>query len=228
VTRQQALSPQRPGGEGKDQLAALLTGIGYEAPAPAWDLGSAPEVPMNRWGKDHWTTVAYAETRWVDHRGMLDHDQMRCDRQRHPALYAAKRRTTAFGSDADGARHPTRLKTEIPGPDGRWGAVQLPGHDDYDCVNDAIRAGLIEVTMPRLREPDGDIFLDAWDRPIRVAGGEIISATLVTGLAEMWLMTAASFAFTEQGQVIVGELRAHLAATRQSHQFMPSCAERTP
>jgi hypothetical protein len=53
-------------------------------------------------------------------------------------------------------------------------------------------------------------------------GGEVISPILVTGLVEMWLMTAASFSLTEPGQVIAGELRAHLAATRRSHQFMPS------
>lgn len=202
-------------------MTALLDAIGYEASAPAWDLPGATAVPMHRWGKDHWTTFAYVETRWVDHHGMLDHDRMRCDRQRHPAFYSAKRRTTALGSDADGARYPTRLKTEAPGPDGCWGAAKLAGHDDYDCLNDAIIEGLIEVTMPRLREPAGDVFLDAWDRPVRVPGGEAISPMLVTGLVEMWLMTAASFSLTQPGQVIAGELRSHLAATRRSHQFTP-------
>ena len=177
---------------------------------------------MLRWGKDHWTTFAYAETRWVDHHGMLSHDQMRCDRQRHPIFYAAKRRVITMGTNADGAKYPTRLKTETPGEGGRWGTVELPGHDDYDCLDDVIREGLIEVVMPRLREPHGDIFLDAYGRPVRVPGGEIISAELVTGLTEMWLMTAASFNLTERGQVIARELRAHLAVTRNSHQFTPS------
>jgi hypothetical protein len=153
---------------------------------------------------------------------MLSHDQIRCDRHRHPMFYSAKRRVIAFGTDADGAKYPTRLKTERPGEDGRWGVVELPGHDDYDCLDDTIREGLIEVIMPRLREPHGDIFLDARGRPARVPDGEIISAELVTGLTEMWLMTAASFALTDRGQVNARELRAHLAASRNSHQFMPS------
>ena len=204
------------------QVSDLLAAIGYEPQAPSWDVRNEHPVPMVRWGKDHWTTFAYVETRWVDYRGMLDHDRMRCDRQRHPMFYSAKRRVTAFGTDADGARYPTRLKTETPGGDGRWGIVDLPGHDDYDCLDDAIREGLIDVTMPRLREPHGDIFLDALGKPARVPDGEIISAELVTGIAEMWLMTAASFSLTDRGQAIARELRAHLALTRNSHQFMPS------
>lgn len=201
----------------------LLTAVGYKAPAVIWDLGPAEPVPMIRWGKDHWTTFAYVETRWVDYQGTLSHDQMRCDRHRHPAFYSAKRRVTAFGTDADGARYPTRLKTEAPGPDGRWDSVELPGHDDYDCLNDAIREGLIAVTMPQPREPHGDIFLDAHGLPVQHAGkGELLDPGFVTGLTEMWLMTAASFSLTERGQLVARELRAHLAATRNSHQFMPS------
>jgi hypothetical protein len=197
----------------------LLAALGYEAPPPAWDLGRTEPVPLVRWGKDHWSTFAYVETRWVDHRGMLSHDQMRCDQARHPAFYAAKRHVYA---NADGSRYPTRLKTETTGDDGLWGSVNLPGHDDYDCLDDLIAAGLIEVVMPRLREPHGDIFLDAWDRPVQVPGGGLIDPSFITGLTEMQLMTAASFRLTERGQVIAGELRAHLAATRNSHQFMPS------
>ena len=73
--------------------------------------------------------------------------------------------------------------------------------------------------MPRLSEPRGEEFLDAWGRPVRTPDGEAIRPGLVTGYAEMWLMTAASFRLTEQGRVVAGELRAHLAATRRPHQF---------
>jgi hypothetical protein len=203
-------------------VADLLASPGHEPPAPSWDARNENPVQIRRWGKDHWTTFAYVETRWVDHRGMLSHDQMRCDRQRHPMFYSAKRRPILFGTDADGAKYPTRLKTETRAADGRWGMVELTGHDDYDCLDDAIREGLVEVIMPRPREPHGDIFLDARERPVRGPDGELISDDLVTGLSEMWLMTAASFALTSQGQAVASELRAHLAATREGHQFMPS------
>lgn len=193
-------------------------------PEPAWDLGTATPVPMCRWGKDHWGTFAYVDTRWVDHCGMLDHDRMRCDRLRHPVFYSAKGRPIAFGTDVDGARYPTRLKTETPGADGSWGVVLLADHDDYDCLADAIHEGLIEVAMPRLREPRGDAFIDARGRPVRTPDGQLIDPSFITGLSEMCLMTAASFVLTQRGQVIAAELRAHLAVTRKSHQFMPSCA----
>jgi hypothetical protein len=44
----------------------------------------------------------------------------------------------------------------------------------------------------------------------------------VTGLIELWLMTAAAFRITEHGQAIAGELRAHMAATGLAHQFTAS------
>lgn len=37
-------------------------------------------------GKDHWSTFAYIETRCVDHKGVPDRNHMRTDRDRHPAL----------------------------------------------------------------------------------------------------------------------------------------------
>lgn len=196
-------------------LAALAA-----QPEPSWDLRTAESVPMARWGKDHWTTFAYVETRVVDHRGMLSHDQMRCDADRHPAFYGARRRV--ISPDLASRHYPTRLKTEQPGPDGTWGAVELWGHDDYNCLNDAITEGLVEVRMPVAREPHHDVFLDALGHVVRIPGGEVISGGLVTGLTEMWLMTAASFGLTERGRAVAGELRAHMAVIRRSHQFQPS------
>jgi len=201
-------------------ISALAALLGYEPAPPAWDLGTAEHVPMHRWGKDHWSTFAYVETRWVDHRGMLGHDHMRCDADRHHAFYGAKRR--ALTPDLAARHYPTRLKTERPAADGTWGSVDLPGHDDYDCLGDAIAEGLIEVRMPVPRKPHGDIFLDAWGRVVKGPGGEVLDPSFVTGLTEMWLMTAASFALTARGQAVAGELRAHLAMTRRSHQFMPA------
>jgi hypothetical protein len=212
-----------------DSILAALTA------EPEWALDGVAPVPMIRWGKDHWTTFAYVESRWVDYHGTLDHDRMRCDRARHGAFYAAKSKRIAFGTNADGAKYPTRLKTEHPGPDGVWGSVDLPGHDDYDCLNDAITAGLLDVTMPRLHE-SGIHFTDAWNRAVRYPDGDLLIGAArpprnpkgdlvtppVTGFVESWLMTAASFQLTPAGERIAGELRAHEAATRRSHQFMPA------
>ena len=199
--------------------------------APSWELPPATPVPMRQWGKDHWTTLAYIETRITDYRGMLDHDHLRCDNQRHPAFRAAKRRATAIGSSVDGGQYPTRLKTGAPDDAGVWGTVELPGHDDYDCIADLIREGLLEVLMPQPNH-DWSIFTDAWDRAVRLPdghplnryqAGELISPTYVTGLSEAWLMTAASYSLTDKGRAIAAELSAHRTGTRRSHQFTPSC-----
>lgn len=201
-----------------ESLSARIAAISADL---RWDIGPAEQVPMVRWGKDHWTTFLYVEACCVDYRGMLDHDRMRCDRRRHHAFYCAKRRTTAFGSDADGARYPTRLKSERPLSNGTWDTVDLTGHDDY--LADAIREGLVEACMPAPREPGRDVFLNSRGEVITDVDGGLVSPTFVTGLTEAWLMTCASYALTEHGRAIVSELRAYRSTPegRMSHQFMP-------
>lgn len=42
-------------------------------------------VTIDRWGKDHWTTLAYAHTCWANS-APLEHERMRCDLRIHPLL----------------------------------------------------------------------------------------------------------------------------------------------
>ena len=85
-----------------------------------------PIIPMDKWGKDHWSTLAYVETRCVDHDGRLGIRQMRC----HPRLH---RRLAHEGSMFGGMPAPTRL---------REGTTVEP-HDDWSCVEDMIAEGLL-------------------------------------------------------------------------------------
>lgn len=92
------------------------------------DVSTAREsrmIPIEQFGKDHWTTFAYIETRCVDYKGTIDFERMRCDVDRHPQF---NNRGEASGS------FPTRLK----------GGVEVPNHDDWDCVEDLIAHGLLE------------------------------------------------------------------------------------
>lgn len=82
-------------------------------------------VPPKFFGKDHWSTFAYLETRCVDYEGRPDNRHMRCDPRRHPGLSHIK-----WNGD-----YPTRL----------FGMVELPKHDDWDCVDDLVAAGLMEL-----------------------------------------------------------------------------------
>jgi len=83
---------------------------------------SACFVPIEAFGKDHWSTFAYIETVVVDHRGYPDRRRMRCDATLHPGL-----------AHLSGACPPTRIK------DG-----QISSHDDWSCADDLEAAGLVK------------------------------------------------------------------------------------
>lgn len=73
-------------------------------------------VPISLWGRDHITTLLYAECRAVDDKGRLDRRQMREDRA-----------------------YPTRLRRT----EGDEAETHIIGHTDFDCLLDAAAAGLI-------------------------------------------------------------------------------------
>lgn len=169
-----------------ESLADWARALGVPDGVPEYDPTGGPDerIPMARWGKDHWSTFAYVETRIVDHGGKISHDHMRCDADRHPLMHQAKRMPSLGGGDR---KYPTRLK------DG-----EQPDHDDYDCLDDAITAGLLEAVMPPAPK-------DA----------------LLTGLVEKQLMAKARYRLTERGQVIAGQLRAHKGSGGNFHDFTP-------
>lgn len=88
-------------------------------------LTRAPQISIDRWGKDHWSTLAYIECRIVDHGGTIKNEQLRTD-------WSINRHRAHRGGD--GARYPTRL---------RGGDTASP-HDDWSCIEDMEREGLIE------------------------------------------------------------------------------------
>lgn len=94
-----------------------------------------PEVTVDKFGRDHWSTLAYIETLCVDGDGSPHKERMRCIRDRHPA----------YANGQDSTNYPTRL---------RDGSL-LSGHDDWDCADDLERAGFIEQigtgTHPQFR-----------------------------------------------------------------------------
>lgn len=45
-------------------------------------------IPMEVWGKDHRSTIMYAETRAVDHSGRISHAHMRSDGSNYPSTLA--------------------------------------------------------------------------------------------------------------------------------------------
>lgn len=77
-------------------------------------------TPIEQWGSDHWSTLAYVETRIVDHQGRLMFYHLRGQMER-PV------------SNPD--RYPTRLR------DGQ----ERTRHNDFDCIADMLIEGFLAV-----------------------------------------------------------------------------------
>ena len=118
-----------PGNEADYVLAA-----GAEAPdelTPA-DAG----VPIEKWGKDHWSVLLYIESICVDGVkgiGKPDLRRIQANLNRHPGLLV---NMDVDGTPMDGAKYGIRLAggKELPGPD----------YDEWDCVRDLECYGLVE------------------------------------------------------------------------------------
>lgn len=87
------------------------------------DIDKSLYIPIARWGLDHWSTLAYLETRAVDDHGIIDNRKMRCNPRLH----------RPFAHSADGTNCPTRLRNgEIANH-----------HDDWSCLEDMVAAGIL-------------------------------------------------------------------------------------
>lgn len=121
-------------------------------------------VPLSNFGKDHWSTFAYADTVIPDHRGFqVGFDgRMRQGRRHFRVMHEdcpTPRRTRHAGvhqSMVMDNRYSTKLKD---------GTV-VEGHDDWHCVQDLVNAGLMGikrrgmiVPLAEDVEPGVDLFL---------------------------------------------------------------------
>ena len=86
-------------------------------------------IPMDRWGQDHWSTLAYFETLTVDRKGLINNSRMRCNARLHRQFAWM----SPFSPHTARGEYPTRLK------DG----IEQSNHDDWSCLEDLIAAGLV-------------------------------------------------------------------------------------
>lgn len=96
-------------------------------------------IPMERWGEDHWSTLAYLETRAVDARGVIRNTNMRTHARLHRHFVGLM-----FDGIQDGSMYPTRLN------DG----TELDKHDDWSCLEDMAAAGLLACESRVVRPQD--------------------------------------------------------------------------
>lgn len=107
--------------------------------APELTLRGEP-TPIDRWGKDHWSTYAYAHHRAVNHDGVLDARQLR-----------------------PRSEYPTRLKGYNSrgecGPGSFDPPNEIADHGDLDCLVDAQAAGLLTVERAGKHPRSGRVIL---------------------------------------------------------------------
>lgn len=90
-------------------------------------------IKMSKWGKDHWSLLAYLEAMCVDGTdgvGTIDFLKVRVNPARHPKLLGKPMVAARTWQDSYG----TRLVGKV-----------LPTHDDIDCLADLRRANLVDV-----------------------------------------------------------------------------------
>lgn len=95
-------------------------------------------IPMDRWGKNHWSTLAYFETLVVDRKGLISNARMRCN----PRLHRNFAWMTPFSPHTAEGEYPTVLKN----------GDKQPSHDDWSCLEDMIAAGIINGYYRRMNE----------------------------------------------------------------------------
>jgi hypothetical protein len=93
---------------------------------------SSEFIPREQWGRDHWSVLAYLETRAVE-REPIDFERLRINPARHPERAGTEK---LRGKRVWRPEWGTRLRDDTRSPD----------HDDWDCVEDLQRAGLVVVT----------------------------------------------------------------------------------
>lgn len=83
-------------------------------------------TPLDRWGKDHWSTLAYLHTCIVNGQPP-NREKMRVDVDIHP------------GQENSGCRLGSKYPTIL-----RDGGI-LINHDDWSCLEDAEALGMVEA-----------------------------------------------------------------------------------
>jgi len=101
-------------------------------------------IPIEKFGKDHWSLLAYVEYRAVNNGGHLDIKHLRC---KNPAIA-----TSPLGQNFWKPEYGTRLKgffkATIEKEERKIDVIdtrqRLENHDDFDCLDDLEAAGLLK------------------------------------------------------------------------------------
>lgn len=132
-------------------------------------------VPIEQFGKDHWSLLAYCGCRVVDNNGTINNEHLRCYPPRHPHYVGPRR--AAFGrvmpwQDSYG----TRLAGFFEASEKKKPEFQLTDHDDWDCLQDLEIAGLVKIhgtgLHPLVKLTDYGYKVEARLRKHKAEGGQ--------------------------------------------------------
>lgn len=108
---------------------------------PAGPIQDMNEVPIEDFGKDHWSLLGYIEYRCANHDGILDGDHLRINTERH-LRHPPKNHALSGAWNIDWG---TRLKGFFLEGNKQDKTRLLPTHDDMDCLEDLEAAGMIVI-----------------------------------------------------------------------------------
>lgn len=91
-------------------------------------------VRREDWGKDHFSTLVYIETRCVDYKGVPSLDHLRCNPARHQHYGGRAARLVGTMERRD---EPWKYGSVVRG------GSRIPEHDDWDVIEDLVRAELL-------------------------------------------------------------------------------------
>jgi hypothetical protein len=112
-------------------------------------IAATSATPVEKFGKDHWSLLAYVEDLCVNGReglGEIDPRKLRCNPATHQTMYCAHS-SPVHWKPSYGTRLAGFFDFEDRGdPEKAIAAgLQLRDHDDWDCLEDLEAAGYVEV-----------------------------------------------------------------------------------
>jgi hypothetical protein len=103
-------------------------------------------VPMEKWGKDHFSLLGYLDCRCTDDKGTINGAHLRHNPAKRPAVVGSD--TDHISAMCAGVGWKPEYGTRLAGFWKESGATdpsqQLPDHDDIDCLEDLEAAGVIK------------------------------------------------------------------------------------
>ncbi len=141
---------------------------------------SSAYTPATKFGKDHWSVLAYAVSCCEDAEsdiGTLNSAKMRCNPTRRPLLC----RNTWQESYSTRLHGFFEFEDRADVDQAVSAGLQLLGHDDWDCLDDIEAAGMVEVLSlanPTVRMTAYGLDVCARLREYKVSGGHYFGFTL--------------------------------------------------